>query len=151
MSKPLTEVMAAVFYDELMRLKQNRFGGGPLGSFYKLPGEDQADMLSAMAEVTRMFEMFGWVVGLDPKGNPVLAHEVLVEGDKAEEDGLGERQYTDSDQTRPTDLSTPRVDHDTAKQQGYSGEACIRCGSYRTIRNGTCITCLDCHHSGECG
>lgn len=38
-----------------------------------------------------------------------------------------------------------------AKNKGMTGEACQQCYGFNTIRNGTCLTCLDCYWSGECG
>jgi hypothetical protein len=32
-----------------------------------------------------------------------------------------------------------------------SGEMCESCGSFNTVRTGTCVTCHDCYHAGGCG
>jgi len=45
----------------------------------------------------------------------------------------------------------PLLDAKRATQQGYTGQPCSRCQSLRTVRSGTCVNCLDCLHSGECG
>ena len=136
MSKPVTEVMAATFYDELMRLKQNRYGGGPLGTFYKLDAEEQADFMSAMAEVTRMFGMFGITVAMNGD-KPVLRRVQVVQQPKSNVVPMG-----------PVGNKLSNRD---AKMMGYSGEQCSQCQSFKTIRNGTCITCTECLNSGECG
>ena len=39
----------------------------------------------------------------------------------------------------------------TAKQYGYTGEACRRCAGFRVKRTGTCSTCEDCFSNEGCG
>ena len=38
-----------------------------------------------------------------------------------------------------------------AKEQGYTGNTCDRCGSSRMMRAGACETCLECGTAGGCG
>lgn len=38
-----------------------------------------------------------------------------------------------------------------ARQQGYTGDACDVCGSFRVLRSGPCLKCEECGTSGGCG
>lgn len=38
-----------------------------------------------------------------------------------------------------------------AKARGYTGDACHQCGSFNTVRTGTCLTCADCGSNEGCG
>ena len=37
-----------------------------------------------------------------------------------------------------------------ARENGYTGDACNRCGGFRLRRTGTCSVCDDCGESGGC-
>lgn len=37
------------------------------------------------------------------------------------------------------------------QNMNFSGEACVRCGGFMTVRTGTCIKCLSCYHDTGCG
>lgn len=37
-----------------------------------------------------------------------------------------------------------------ARDEGYSGDACDTCGSFRMKRNGSCLACCDCGSTSGC-
>jgi len=37
-----------------------------------------------------------------------------------------------------------------ARTKGYTGEACVHCGSFETLRTGKCLYCASCHQSSGC-
>ena len=41
-------------------------------------------------------------------------------------------------------------DYEKAKQLGYTGDACVECGSMTMVRNGTCLKCITCGSTSGC-
>ena len=41
-------------------------------------------------------------------------------------------------------------DYKKAKQLGYTGDACVECGSMTMVRNGTCLKCITCGSTSGC-
>lgn len=130
MSKNITEVMAATFFNEFQRQ------AGIPTRWDDLPATAQAVQMSAMAEVTRTLKLFGIFVGMD-NGKPVVY--------RRREDVETKRKVL------PINSPSNKLDGREAKMMGFCGEQCPQCNSFKTIRNGTCITCTECLNSGECG
>ena len=49
-----------------------------------------------------------------------------------------------------TSSSDYESDYEKAKQLGYTGDACVECGSMTMVRNGTCLKCITCGSTSGC-
>jgi len=52
--------------------------------------------------------------------------------------------------TNTTASSDYESDYEKAKQLGYTGDACVECGSMTMVRNGTCLKCITCGSTSGC-
>ena len=59
-------------------------------------------------------------------------------------------QTVDQKEATKSNVSFGMQGHDEAKQQGFTGDQCVACGSMKMKRNGTCILCLDCGETTGC-
>lgn len=50
----------------------------------------------------------------------------------------------------PTDLGPPKMSPAAARQQGYTGNGCVSCGSARLKVSGHCEVCEDCGTTTGC-
>lgn len=50
----------------------------------------------------------------------------------------------------PASLPTRDEARARAVASGFTGEACSRCGSFATVRNGTCLLCRECGQTSGC-
>ena len=50
----------------------------------------------------------------------------------------------------PATKSGYENDYEKAKQLGYTGDACVECGSMTMVRNGTCLKCITCGSTSGC-
>lgn len=44
----------------------------------------------------------------------------------------------------------PKPAAKAAKEQGFTGDVCGRCGSFKMRRNGACLLCADCGETSGC-
>jgi ribonucleoside-diphosphate reductase alpha chain len=49
-------------------------------------------------------------------------------------------------------VTTPTVMHQVrlARLMGYEGDACLECGQFTLVRNGTCLKCMTCGSTSGC-
>ena len=59
-------------------------------------------------------------------------------------------QTTAQKEATKSNVSFGMQDKDEARQQGFTGDQCVACGSMKMKRNGTCILCLDCGETTGC-
>lgn len=129
MGKPITEVMAAVYWAEKVRLVQAK--GSQLTAWKDLPAPVQAQELAAMAEVTRFFGLFDLELRIE-EGKGFLA------------------KIEKPDRSNVVRLPSPQAPPLENKPQ-FTGRACPECGSLNTVQNGKCLLCMECKATGECG
>jgi hypothetical protein len=128
--KPITEVMAQLYVEEISRLEPTEPNWGELGP------EEQARVMAAMAEVTRFFGLFGVELRV-AEGKGFLAE--IEEPDRSNVVRLPPSQEKVSS-AHPVPENRPH----------FTGRMCVECGSLNTIPNGKCVLCMDCRATGEC-
>jgi hypothetical protein len=138
MKKPLTEVLTGIYVLELARLR----GESDWETAWDtLSNEGRARYMGAMASVVEALHAFGLEVVV--RAGPGNSFELRSIKDKTPvtRDSL------------VTSLTTFRdgAAVDKAQAMGFTGICCENCGSPNTVRNGKCLTCMDCKFSGECG
>jgi hypothetical protein len=138
--KPLTEVLAAVYYDALQDANERR--GILHNRWSHLTPEAQAAHMHAMHSVVELLGAFG--VGIRQVGDSYQLHK-LEKAPKSEPREV---------KINSTALGAPERTDETvmeAKIKGFTGIPCDQCGSVNTVRIGKCLQCQSCFHNGECG
>ena len=73
--------------------------------------------------------------------------------DQAQPSELVDRPVTgpvSGDSNFPDSVSNKLEAGREARKKGYSGDACIECGNFTLVRNGTCMQCLTCGATSGC-
>ena len=104
------------------------------------PGQWNSDVLLP-EDVARWPEVTAWLAGAttQPGKPPDQEGMVVVEPVPANYRGVGGRPRT-----------PPQPTATQAKQMGYLGDPCHKCGSMRMVAAGACAKCEDCGEQGGC-
>jgi ribonucleoside-diphosphate reductase alpha chain len=78
---------------------------------------------------------------------PESKQQILFQDDKtvsANKDDVSE------DAVKQSEMSLGVDSRQTARAQGFTGDACSICGSMKMKRNGSCMLCIDCGTTTGC-
>lgn len=137
MSKPLTEVLAHLYVDELLG------ANGLANGWMRLSDSDKARHMGAMAEVVRTLRLFGWEVFGEDGELGVRRIEKAPHMSREQTDEM-EKQL--NPMLTQGEIATP-----TPPRPQFTGRPCDYCQSLNTIQNGKCVMCMECKQTGECG
>lgn len=112
-----------------------------VGDIVTLNTPDNPRLLGTLARVEAITE---WGAHVSAEAAATGAFRALFE----------EMQAVSPEAVRPVYVSGVRLatttTRQTAREEGYTGDACDQCGSFRMKRNGPCLLCAECGATSGC-
>lgn len=144
--KPLTEVLAGVYVNELHDLQPE---ASP--PWVNMSDDHRKAHMAAMHSVVKILDLFNIQVTIDGEGSirteriePRNGHEAAPVVEKKTRPILAHGTQL------PTDVSPPRMTLRESRQMGFTGDICSECGSLQMVRNGSCLKCQSCGSTTGC-
>lgn len=142
--KPLSEVLAGVYVNELHRLRPDL-----TEHWHEMPPDAQRAHMGAMHELVGALELFGlFIVERDGVLSVKRKKVGAVRADPAA--SKSRRTVLAHGSQSPTDIAPGELGHLEARQRGYTGNMCSECGSMHMTRNGSCEKCGSCGATTGC-